>query len=66
MERAMGKKDLSRQELTEEIERLRELLKKYNDGEQMPSDFKYREVLWTLEHMRNKMRCLKKREKKDG
>lgn len=63
----MGKKSksLSREKLVSEITRLKGLIKKSQAGESMSPDFNYRETLWTLEHMRNKMRCLKKEEKKN-
>lgn len=53
-------------EIQKEINRLRKLLLRYNQGELMPDDFSYRDTVWALEHYRNKHRNLsKKRGKKD-
>lgn len=65
MERKRSGTQMSYKEITEEIKRLRNLILRYNRGEEMPLGWKYRDTLWTLEHLRNKRRILKKKGKEN-
>ena len=51
------------EEITEEIERLRDLIQRNNRGDLMPEGFSYRGTVWALAHLRNKKRSLSKRKK---
>lgn len=52
--------NLNCDEIIEEIKRLKILICRYNKGKEMPEDFRYRTAIWTLEHLKNKLRNIKK------
>lgn len=65
MEGTVPKPLMTYEEITEEIKRLRDLLNRHHNGEALPSGVKYRDLKWSLEHLRNKHRNMK-RERKNG